>query len=294
MTSFQGWEYVDLVLRAFPYPLVLYDLLTMSQRRNPKASRNIPEHVKRAVRARDGNKCRNCGVVTEFLHYDHIFPHDLGGPTTADNIQLLCPTCNTSKGNKITCQHCRHWMSPDKSHCSQCGARLGVTKYSHTVAGRLESIFHRVGRVVVIGGLGAILLLFLVGGFYIARYFKSSDSASDQAATVNTIVNESFNVTASQPVSFKVIIPAGAKNARIVGGFKVTSGTKVNVYVMNEGQMGQSSNSIANTASLTKREQTSSARLRQMLQSGTYFLLFSSADSASPVTVAAEFYSKYD
>ncbi|MCA1634530.1 MAG: hypothetical protein LC802_12770 [Acidobacteria bacterium] len=185
-------------------------------------------------------------------------------------------------------------MSPDKSHCSQCGARLGVTKYSNTLAGRLESLFHRVGRAVVIGGFAAVLLLFLVGGFYIVRYFKGSASASDQATVINTIVNESFNVTPSQPVSFKVIIPDGAKNARVVGGFKVTSGTKVNFHVVSEGQMGQWSSSMTNTTSLTKREQTSSARLRQALQPGTYFLLFSSADSVSSLTVAAEFYSKYD
>lgn len=70
----------------------------MSQSRTAKVRGGIPEHVKRAVKARDGNKCRICGVTTEFIHFDHLYPHDLGGPTTVENIQILCPTCNTSKG----------------------------------------------------------------------------------------------------------------------------------------------------------------------------------------------------
>ena len=82
------------------------------QTKTHKPSRSIPEHIKRAVNARDHHTCQNCGVHTEFIHYDHKFPFDLGGPTTVENIQSLCPKCNTSKGNKIQCSHCRHWMSP--------------------------------------------------------------------------------------------------------------------------------------------------------------------------------------
>jgi len=66
----------------------------MSESRTAKA-RSIPGHVKRAVKARDGNKCRICGVTTEFIHFDHLYPHDLGGPTTVENIQILCPTAET-------------------------------------------------------------------------------------------------------------------------------------------------------------------------------------------------------
>lgn len=266
----------------------------MSRPRTSKASRNIPEHVKRAVRARDRNTCRNCGVVTEFIHYDHIFPFDLGGPTTVENIQSLCPTCNTSKGNKITCKQCGHWMSPEKSHCSQCGARLASTKYSNTLAGRLETLFHKVGRAVVFGGIAFVLLVSLILGFYVVRYFRGGSAASDQAVTVNTIVNNFFNVSGQQPASFKIEIPNGVKNARVVGGFKVTSGSKINFFIMDEVQWSQWSNGNTNVAPLTKRENTGSYKVRQMLQSGTYYLVFSSPDGDSFKSVAAEFYSKYD
>ncbi|HEV7892134.1 MAG TPA: HNH endonuclease [Pyrinomonadaceae bacterium] len=265
----------------------------MSKSRTTKASRNIPLHITRAVDARDNHRCQNCGVVTEFIHYDHIYPFDLGGPTTVENIQSLCPKCNTSKGNKIQCHNCRHWMSPDNSKCPQCGARFKYSKRSKTLAGRLEILFEKVGRAVIIGGLALVLLLVVVGGFYVVRYFRG-DSASDQAATVNAIINDSFNVNAGQPSSFKFTVPSGAKNARVVGGFKVTSGAKVNFYVVSEEQMAQWSNGSGGASSVTKREQASSIRVRQALQPGTYFLLFFNVDPSNSVTVAAEFYSKYD
>lgn len=266
----------------------------MSQPRSKKVSRSIPEHIKRAVNARDNFRCQNCSVVTEFIHYDHIYPFDLGGPTTVENIQSLCPKCNTSKGNKIQCHRCRHWMSPDNSKCPQCGSRLRYSKRSKTLAGRLEILFEKVGRVVVISGAALILLLFLVGAFYVARYLRNDDPVSEQSAAVSAIVNDSFDVSPGRPASFKFVIPAGARNSRVVGGFKVTSGTKVNFYVLSEEQMAQWSGGSGSGPSVTKREQASSVRVRQVLQPGTYFLLFSSTDVGSPTAVAAEFYSKYD
>src|SRR6185295_971357 len=111
--------------------LILRRSYKMSASRT-KSRTAIPEYIKRAVKARDGNKCRNCGVATEFLHLDHLYPFDLGGPNTIENIQLLCPTCNTSKGNRIQCHRCRHLTSPDKSRCPQCEAPLIQSKYSKT------------------------------------------------------------------------------------------------------------------------------------------------------------------
>lgn len=269
----------------------------MSQAKTSKASRRIPEHIKRAVRARDGGRCRNCKVETEFLHFDHIIPFDLGGPNTVDNIQLLCPTCNTSKGNQTTCRQCGHWMSPDKSHCTQCGARLTYTKHSETLAGRLEYLFQRVGRAVVLGGAAVVLIVLLLAGLYVASYFRGSDmaSAADNAATVAAVVNDSFNPSNSQPSLFKVVVPPGASNARVVGGYKVTSGAKVNFYILDGKQYEQWGNGSKSAAALAKREKSTSVRLRQALQPGTYYLLFAPDEGADDgLTVAAEFYLKYD
>ena len=248
-----------------------------------KASRNIPEHIKRAVNARDRFTCQSCGVHTEFIHYDHKFPFDLGGPTTVENIQSLCPKCNTSKGNKIQCSHCRHWMSPDNSKCPQCGARFPYSKRSKTLAGKLELLSEKVGRVVLIGGAALVLILFVSCGVYLYHRLAGGSSASaEQAANAQTIVNTSFDVTGDKPASFEIVVPAGAKNARVVGGYKVTSGSAVNCYILDASQHHQ-----------VVKENLSSARLRQMLSPGTYYLQFMPAAGAS-VKVAAEFYLKYD
>lgn len=46
---------------------------------------------------RDGGRCRNCGAQRD-LHFDHVIPRSLGGANTAENVQLLCRTCNLRKG----------------------------------------------------------------------------------------------------------------------------------------------------------------------------------------------------
>lgn len=55
------------------------------------------------------SQCANCGYNNEQhnidwgmnLHIDHIIPFSKGGLTTVENSQLLCISCNTSKGNKL-------------------------------------------------------------------------------------------------------------------------------------------------------------------------------------------------
>jgi 5-methylcytosine-specific restriction endonuclease McrA len=67
---------------------------------SPPGKRNtrlIPQDVKIEVAARDGGRCRQCGSNKE-LHFDHATPWSKGGANTADNIQLLCGTCNRRKG----------------------------------------------------------------------------------------------------------------------------------------------------------------------------------------------------
>ena len=43
-------------------------------------------------------RCQRCGSK-ENLTVDHIMPLSLGGTNTIDNCQILCLTCNASKGN---------------------------------------------------------------------------------------------------------------------------------------------------------------------------------------------------
>ena len=60
----------------------------------------IPESVQVLVWNRDGGKCVKCGSQ-ESLEFDHIIPISKGGGDSARNIQLLCETCNRSKGGRI-------------------------------------------------------------------------------------------------------------------------------------------------------------------------------------------------
>lgn len=61
----------------------------------------IPSEVRAGVWQRDGGKCVLCGS-RERLEFDHIIPLAMGGGNTARNIELLCESCNRSKGAALS------------------------------------------------------------------------------------------------------------------------------------------------------------------------------------------------
>lgn len=60
----------------------------------------IPDHVRLFVWQRDKGCCVKCGS-RERLEFDHIIPISAGGSSTERNLQLLCESCNQSKGATI-------------------------------------------------------------------------------------------------------------------------------------------------------------------------------------------------
>lgn len=49
-------------------------------------------------------RCSMCFETSEdsdFVHLDHIMPKKLGGKDTVDNMDLLCKSCNSSRGPRI-------------------------------------------------------------------------------------------------------------------------------------------------------------------------------------------------
>ena len=60
----------------------------------------ITKSMRAEVYRRDNGRCVDCGSK-ENLHYDHILPVAKGGSTVTENLQLLCQTCNLSKGARI-------------------------------------------------------------------------------------------------------------------------------------------------------------------------------------------------
>lgn len=87
------------------------DALTLLRRSRVKQAPPVPvigqtqgprrpsRAMRKTVFERDGGKCRQCGGTFD-LQYDHVTPVAYGGPTTVENLQLLCGTCNQRKGKR--------------------------------------------------------------------------------------------------------------------------------------------------------------------------------------------------
>jgi HNH endonuclease len=75
-------------------------LMQQTEAMDTPARAAISDEVKVFVWNRDGGRCVKCGS-NQRLEFDHIIPVALGGANTARNLQLLCETCNRSKGAAI-------------------------------------------------------------------------------------------------------------------------------------------------------------------------------------------------
>jgi 5-methylcytosine-specific restriction endonuclease McrA len=60
-----------------------------------------PQDIRRLFDEQDGFCVECCESFGEDFHIDHIIPLSLEGSTNGpENLQLLCPSCNRSKGKK--------------------------------------------------------------------------------------------------------------------------------------------------------------------------------------------------
>jgi 5-methylcytosine-specific restriction endonuclease McrA len=52
---------------------------------------------------RDNYICQvcSCHVLDNEIEIDHLIPHSKGGPTTVDNLRLLCRDCNRKKSDSL-------------------------------------------------------------------------------------------------------------------------------------------------------------------------------------------------
>ena len=65
--------------------------------------RIFSEEQRRVIWARSENKrCARCGAPLTFEDFtiDHVVPHSRGGKTLLANAEILCRSCNSSKGNR--------------------------------------------------------------------------------------------------------------------------------------------------------------------------------------------------
>lgn len=68
-----------------------------------RMSRTIPRDVMLQVVRRDGQACQSCkkNVPDDQVEFDHLIPLSRGGPTTAENLRLLCRDCNRGKADSL-------------------------------------------------------------------------------------------------------------------------------------------------------------------------------------------------
>lgn len=69
-----------------------------------KQGRYLPRDVMLKVVRRDNHVCQICHkyVPDNEVEFDHIIPFSKGGPTTVENIRLLCKACNRKKSNSLS------------------------------------------------------------------------------------------------------------------------------------------------------------------------------------------------
>lgn len=73
------------------------DMMLPGRERSAYSKAKIPPALARKVMERDAYRCRHCATHID-LTCDHIIPEIDGGPTTFENLQTLCKSCNSKKG----------------------------------------------------------------------------------------------------------------------------------------------------------------------------------------------------
>ena len=66
----------------------------------PQKKKPIKQSLRTKVFERDAYRCKFCDDW-HGLTVDHIIPESKGGTLVMDNLQTLCKSCNSKKGNRI-------------------------------------------------------------------------------------------------------------------------------------------------------------------------------------------------
>lgn len=71
-----------------------------NQERREYSVGTLSANIRETLYAKQNGLCNGCGCELKEFHLDHVFPLSRGGTNTDNNVQLLCPPCNLSKGTK--------------------------------------------------------------------------------------------------------------------------------------------------------------------------------------------------
>ena len=95
----------DVACRVFGHTCpVFFHQSGASETREPRQEgRHIPRKVMLQVVRRDGHVCQSCrvNVPDNEIEFDHIIPVAKGGPTTVENLRVLCRACNRNKSDSL-------------------------------------------------------------------------------------------------------------------------------------------------------------------------------------------------
>ena len=99
------FEPEDVACRIFGHTCPVF--FAQSGASETKEGRVEGRHITRAVMLkvvrRDNHICQACNqyVRDDEIEFDHIIPVSKGGPTTVDNLKILCRSCNRKKSNSL-------------------------------------------------------------------------------------------------------------------------------------------------------------------------------------------------
>jgi hypothetical protein len=110
-SSYDQWEYLshfdpkDINCKVWGHvcPVFMSQSGATETKVGRKEGRNIPREIMLKVVRRDSQLCQKCFkyVRDDELEFDHIIPVSKGGPTSVDNIRILCRDCNKRKSNTL-------------------------------------------------------------------------------------------------------------------------------------------------------------------------------------------------
>jgi len=84
-------------------PVFIYQSGATETEDSRRDGRYLPRDLMLKVVRRDDHRCQQCFryVQDKDIEFDHVIPLSRGGPTTAENIRLLCRRCNRKKNNSV-------------------------------------------------------------------------------------------------------------------------------------------------------------------------------------------------
>ncbi|HEV3469087.1 MAG TPA: hypothetical protein VG148_07180 [Pyrinomonadaceae bacterium] len=166
------------------------------------------------------------------------------------------------------------------------------------------------GRAAVVGLVCLAALAALAAALLLGRRAAAPEQVPHEAAAAATpppatpaptpvtlrIMDEVFKLEEGSHRAVKFSVPAGPAPARVSGGFRVTSGSYVDFYLMSREQYERfAAEGEPDVTSVVYREGQWNARVGERLPAGEYYLVFDNYDSDDGAqTVAAEFVLVFD